>query len=60
MENDNKFGYEKITILVDNIPLNKKITCKMSYKDYMLSVIQRLHVKCNTKITCKVKYRDYM
>ena len=23
MENDNNFGYEKITILVDNIPLNK-------------------------------------
>jgi hypothetical protein len=22
-ENDNNFGYEKITILVDNIPLNK-------------------------------------
>jgi len=23
MENDNNFGYEKITILVDNIPLNR-------------------------------------
>ena len=23
-ENDNNFGYEKITILVDNIPLNTK------------------------------------
>jgi hypothetical protein len=22
-ENDNNFGYEKITIVVDNIPLNK-------------------------------------
>jgi hypothetical protein len=22
LENDNNFGYEKITILVDNIPLN--------------------------------------
>jgi len=22
-ENDNKFGYEKITVLVDNMPLNK-------------------------------------
>jgi hypothetical protein len=24
-ENDNNFGYEKITIVVDNIPLNLKI-----------------------------------
>jgi hypothetical protein len=24
-ENDNNFGYEKITILVDNIPLNTKL-----------------------------------
>ena len=24
-ENDNKFGYEKITIVVDNIPLNEEI-----------------------------------
>jgi hypothetical protein len=23
MENDNNFGYEKITIVVDNIPLKK-------------------------------------
>ena len=23
-ENDNNFGYEKITIVVDNIPLTKK------------------------------------
>jgi len=22
-ENDNNFGYEKITVLVDNMPLNK-------------------------------------
>jgi hypothetical protein len=26
MEIDNNFGYEKITQLVDNIPLNDKIT----------------------------------
>jgi hypothetical protein len=25
MENDNNFGYEKITILVDNMPLNLDI-----------------------------------
>ena len=24
-ENDNNFGYEKITILVDNIPLKKNL-----------------------------------
>ena len=24
-ENDNKFGYEKITIVVDNMPLNEEI-----------------------------------
>jgi hypothetical protein len=24
MENDNNFGYEKITIVVDNMPLKKK------------------------------------
>jgi hypothetical protein len=24
-ENDNNFGYEKITIVVDNIPLNIKV-----------------------------------
>jgi hypothetical protein len=24
-ENDNNFGYEKITIVVDNIPLNNNI-----------------------------------
>jgi hypothetical protein len=28
-ENDNNFGYEKITILVDNIPLSKNIYNKM-------------------------------
>ena len=28
MENDNNFGYEKITIVVDNIPLIKKILWK--------------------------------
>jgi hypothetical protein len=28
-ENDNNFGYEKITIVVDNIPLNK-----ITYKRY--------------------------
>ena len=30
MENDNNFGYEKITIVVDNIPLIKKKFVKVS------------------------------
>ena len=29
MENDNNFGYEKITIVVDNMPLKKKNKTKM-------------------------------
>jgi hypothetical protein len=28
-ENDNNFGYEKITILVDNMPLKKKKMAKI-------------------------------
>ena len=32
-ENDNNFGYEKITILVDNMPLNKKKWATF-YKEY--------------------------
>ena len=27
-ENDNNFGYEKITIVVDNIPLNQTVVFK--------------------------------
>jgi hypothetical protein len=29
-ENDNNFGYEKITIVVDNIPLNNGIVIDIS------------------------------
>ena len=29
-ENDNNFGYEKITILVDNMPLNGEILCQLN------------------------------
>jgi len=30
-ENDNNFGYEKITIVVDNMPLRQHITHKFSW-----------------------------
>ena len=38
MENDNNFGYEKITILVDNIPLSKKsyFIYKSTYKKFCI------------------------
>ena len=34
MENDNNFGYEKITIVVDNIPLRNK--CKWYCQNYAI------------------------
>ena len=36
-EIDNNFGYEKITQLVDNIPLSKKLTNNYSIKFFDLS-----------------------
>jgi hypothetical protein len=39
MENDNNFGYEKITIVVDNIPLIKKKFVKVSINVWSI----RLH-----------------
>jgi hypothetical protein len=32
-EIDNNFGYEKITQLVDNIPLKKKVGCEVPLID---------------------------
>ena len=37
-EIDNNFGYEKITQLVDNIPLSKSILSK-NYKTYILPIL---------------------
>ena len=38
-ENDNNFGYEKITILVDNIPLNlSPIKAPIQYKRKLLNI----------------------
>ena len=34
MENDNKFGYEKITVLVDNMPLTFVNTCLYVNKQF--------------------------
>ena len=39
-ENDNHFGYEKITILVDNMPLNNRPIKKIVYK-YKIKIIER-------------------
>jgi hypothetical protein len=35
-ENDNNFGYEKMTILVDNIPLNCRINQRNDIENHML------------------------
>ena len=37
-EIDNNFGYEKITQLVDNIPLSKSLLSK-NYKTYILPIL---------------------
>jgi hypothetical protein len=36
-ENDNNFGYEKITILVDNMPLSKE---RLTRYDYNLTIMK--------------------
>jgi hypothetical protein len=33
-ENDNNFGYEKITIVVDNIPLSNILLNQIFFNDY--------------------------
>jgi hypothetical protein len=38
-ENDNNFGYEKITILVDNIPLRLQTKSQKKKEDYVCYVI---------------------
>jgi hypothetical protein len=39
-ENDNNFGYEKITILVDKMPLSKE---KLTRYDYNLTIMKSDH-----------------
>ena len=36
MENDNNFGYEKITILVDNTPLRIDLKTKLNFVHQIL------------------------
>jgi hypothetical protein len=36
MENDNNFGYEKITIVVDIMPLNKQIKKRKKSVDFII------------------------
>jgi len=39
-ENDNNFGYEKITILVDNIPLSRETAKQPFIKDHVYGPMQ--------------------
>jgi hypothetical protein len=46
-ENDNNFGYEKITILVDNIPLNIKTFGLLHIflgKHFALTLLKKVHL----------------
>jgi hypothetical protein len=52
MENDNNFGYEKITILVDNMPLSWTVVIKLglsvNFLNYYVSNTQvALMTGCN-------------
>jgi uncharacterized protein (DUF1919 family) len=67
-ENDNNFGYEKITILVDNIPLKEKVRMAQifsfkPYKSYkrtlLLSFIMKLSFT-NIRFTNKNRINEVL
>jgi hypothetical protein len=55
-ENDNNFGYEKISILIDNMPLNyiqKLYTTNPELGDnpFIMTIKSRLYVSFNSNIS---------
>ena len=50
-ENDNNFGYEKITIVVDNIPLNNELPTP--HLSFTALVITWMMYSAFTKVDCQ-------